>query len=133
MTHGYKTKFLRWDGTTYVQVAGLIDFEPNEVTRDSTDDTHLDDTDGYQAFKPGPLRNPGEVSITLEWDQADSGQTALAADLDLDDNVQYQVEYPEGTTVSFVGHIISWGQAVSAKEKITRTVKFKLSGKPTVA
>lgn len=133
MSQGYKTQLKRWDTTVFVQVAGLIDIEPHEVSRGSVDTTKMDDTSGYKTFDPSGLADAGEVSCTLEWDQADAGQVNLAADLDAAGNIKYQIVYPGGETVSFDGHITSWGKAVPMEERITRTVKFKLTGKPVVA
>lgn len=135
MAQGYKTQFKRSadSGTSYDQCAGLIDIEPHEVTRGSVETTKLDDTSGYKTFEPSGLADAGEVSLTLEWNEADTEQTALAADLDAADNGYYQILYPGGETVTFRAHVTSWGKAVPIEDRITRTVKFKLSGKPTVA
>ena len=135
MSQGYKTQFKRSadTGTTYTQVAGLIDIEPHEVTRGSVETTKLDDTSGYKTFDPSGLADAGEVSCTLEWDEADTEQVALAADLDAVGNGYYQIAYPGGETVTFRGHVTSWGKAVPIEDRITRTVKFKLSEKPVVA
>jgi hypothetical protein len=135
MSQGYKTKFKRSAdaGVTYTQVAGLIEIEPHEVTRGSVETTTLDDDSGYKTFTPSGLADAGEVSCTLEWNEADTEQGALAADLDAAGNGYYQILYPEGETVSFRGHVTSWGKAVPVEDRITRTVKFKLSEKPTVA
>lgn len=133
MAQGYKTKFLRSpDGTTYTQVAGLLDIDLFEITRGSSDNSPIDGTDGYMQFDPVGLRDPGEVSLTLIWNESDTGQQALRTDLDGDNNGYYKVVYPDGTEVEFIGHITGWGMAVPKDDKITRTVKFKLSGKPEV-
>lgn len=130
---GYKTQFLRSDdGVAYTQVAGLLDIEPGEESRGSSDVTTIDGTSGYMDFDPVGLRDAGEVSITLIWNEGDTGQQALRGDYDSDTNGYYQVLYPDGTEVEFVGHITGWGVAVPKDDKITRTVKFKISGKPTV-
>ncbi|MFS1525629.1 phage tail tube protein [Microbulbifer sp. 2304DJ12-6] len=133
MAQGYKTQFHRSaDGTTYTQVAGLLDIDPGEESRGSDDVTPIDGTSGYMDFDPVGLRDAGEVSCTFIWNPGDTGQQALRADFDLDNNIYYKVVYPEGTEVVFVGHITGWGQASPKDSKITRTVKFKLSGKPAV-
>ncbi|WHI52984.1 phage tail tube protein [Microbulbifer sp. MLAF003] len=133
MAQGYKTKFSRSDdGSSYTPVAGMLDIDPGEESRGSVEMTPIDGTSGYMDYDPSGLRDAGEVSITLIWNESDSGQQALRADYDSDTNKYYQIEYPEGTTVEFTGHITGWGKAVPKDDKITRTVKFKISGKPTV-
>lgn len=133
MAQGYKTKFLRSDdGTTYTQVAGLLDIDPGEESRGSVDMTTIDGTSGYMDYDPAGLRDAGELSLTLIWNEGDTGQQALRGDYDSDENCYYQVIYPGGTEVEYVGHITGWGKAVPKDDKITRTVKFKISGKPSV-
>lgn len=133
MSQGYKTKFYRSnDGSSYTQVAGLLDVDPGEESRGSSDVTPIDGTSGYMDFEPVGLRDAGEVSLTLKWNPSDSGQAALRSDFDADTNFYYQIEYPEGTTVELTGHITGWGQAVPKDGQITRTVKFKISGKPSI-
>jgi len=83
-------------------------------------------------YDPSGLRDAGEISITLIWKEGDSDQQTLRADYDSDINKHYRVEYPGGTTVEFTGHITGWGKAVPKDDKITRTVRFKISGKPSV-
>ena len=129
---GYGTKFLRSpDDVTYTQVAGLLDVEPGETVRGSYETTTIDGTDKYKKFEPG-LLDAGEVSLTLIFDPADSGQTTLAADLEDDTLRYYRVEYPDGTTVDYHGFLTGWGTPTPMEDKITRTVKFKVSGKPVV-
>ena len=134
--YGYGTTFSRsTDNSVFTQVAGLIDLEPPEVTRETYEKTLMDNSDsanGYKTFA-GALRDSGELSITLEWDADDSGQTALAGDLDTDAARYYRVTYPGSETATFEAVLTSWGQAVPIGDRITRTCKFKLSGSITVA
>lgn len=134
--HGYGTKFYRsTDNSTFTQVAGLIDVETPEISRETYETTLMDNSDsanGWKKFK-GALLDPGELSLTLEWDADDSGQTALRADLEVDDPRYYRVEYPGGETFSFEAVLTSFGQSTPIADRITRSCKFKLSGEPAEA
>lgn len=134
--HGYGTKFYRsTDNTTFTQVSGLIDVETPEISRETYESTLMDNSDsanGWKKFK-GALLDAGELSLTLEWDAADSGQVALRTDLETDLARYYRVEYPGGETFSFEAILTAFGQATPIADRITRTCKFKLSGEPVEA
>lgn len=119
------------DSTTWTQVAQMLDFEPNEVARNSVENTFIDTPDAYQEFEPG-LIDAGEVACVFKWDKDDAGQTALAGHLDIPGNKPYQIEYPGGELVSFMGHITTWGKPSTKGETIQRRVGIKISGKPEI-
>ena len=129
---GYGTKFYRSpDDVTYTQVARLLSVEVAEASRGSVENTEIDQPDKYKTFEPG-LIDAGETSLSLTWDEGDAGQVLLRGDFESDALVYYRVEYPDGSTVDYHGFITGWGAPVAIEEKITRNVKFKISGKPTV-
>ncbi|WP_444911068.1 hypothetical protein [Microbulbifer sp. PAAF003] len=58
MAQGYKTKFYRSDdGSSYFQVADMLDLEPGEESRGSVDMTPIDGTSGYIDYDPSGLRD----------------------------------------------------------------------------
>ncbi|MBL4869159.1 MAG: hypothetical protein JKY67_22590 [Pseudomonadales bacterium] len=129
---GYGTKFLRsTDDVTYTQIANLLDVEVGESSRGSIENTTLDQADQFKTFEPGMI-DAGELSLSLIWDIADAGQVLLKADLENDTLMYYRVEYPDGTTVDYHGFVTGMSAPVAMEDKITQTVKFKVSGKPTV-
>ena len=131
-------KFSYGDGTTiddtetWTQVAQMLDFEPNEETRASNDVTPIDTDDTYQEFEPG-LTDPGELSCIFKWKKDDPGQGELAKHKDEPGNKPYQLEYPGGETVQFMGHITSWGKPSAKGDSIQRRAGIKMSGKPKVS
>lgn len=131
MAYGYGTTFSRsTDNVTFTQVAGLVDIEPPEVTRDVQETTLMDNSDGANGTKTfqGGMRDTGEISLTLHWNPDDAGQQALKADLETDSARYYRITYPDNTTMSMRAVLSSWGQAVPIDNRITRTCKFKVSG-----
>lgn len=133
MAFGYKTKFSRFDGAEFDQVAGLVSVEENEITRPPVQVTNLDGTSGYHLFAASPVGDPGEFSVVLEWNQADTEQAALKADFEAVTQNQYQVEYPGGETYTFNAFITSWGKTVELEDRIMRNVTFKISDLPVEA
>ena len=131
-------KFSYGDGSSvdetniWIQVAQMLDFEPNEITRNSNENTFIDTEDAYQEFDPG-LIDAGEVACVFKWKDDDAGQQELASHLEIEGNKPYQVEYPGGTTVQFMGHITTWGKPSAKGETIQRRVGIKISGKPKVS
>ena len=133
MSFGYKTKFSRFNGVSFDQVAGLISIEENEVSRPPVQVTNLDGTSGYHEFSASPVGDPGELSAVLEWDQADTQQAALKTDFEAVTGNQYQVQYPGGETYTFNAFITSWGKTVEMEDRIMRNVTFKLTDLPVEA
>ena len=130
---GYGTKFLRSaDNITFTQIANLLSIDVAESSRGSIENTTIDGTDKYKTYEPG-LIDAGEVSLSLIWAIADAGQVLLQADLENDTLMYYQVEYPDGTTVTYNGFVIGLSAPTAIEEKITQTVKFKVTGKPVIA
>ena len=119
------------DSTTWTQVANMLDFEPNEVTRNSVENTFIDKENDYQEFEPG-LIDAGEYAFVFKWIEDDAGQSELATHLDFSGNKPYRVEYPGGETVSFDGHVTTWGRPSTKGETIQRRVGIKISGKAVV-
>ncbi len=130
---GYGTQFLRSadQGANYVQILKLLDLEEGERSRGSAENTPIDGTDHYKTFEP-TIIDPGETSLTFIWDEVDAGQVLLQGDFHSQTIEWYQVLYTDGTSVSFRGFPTGWGKSVTIEDKITRTVKFKISGKPVI-
>lgn len=129
---GQGAQFKRDNAGSYVQVAGLVDLEDVSMSRGAVDTSLMDQTTSYMTSEAATLIDPGELSITLEWDPSDAGQTNLQSDFEGSTNQDYQILYPDGTTFDFTGHITTWGKATPKEDRITRNVTFKISGAPTI-
>lgn len=65
--------------------------------------------------------NPGTISITAALDNADTGQAAVQAALDVDDDVSFKVELQNGDIQYFTGKVMSYTTEITGVDSITMT------------
>lgn len=124
---GASSRFYRSDdGTTWTQVAKVLDLTPPSLTRGSTENTYLEDAGSTKSYEPGII-DPGECDLVLEWDKADAAQVALKSDFETKSNFHYGIRYPDNTFDTWQGHMTEWGKELPKEETIKRKVKFKLA------
>ncbi|WP_272683778.1 phage tail tube protein, partial [Providencia sp. PROV141] len=70
---------------------------------------------------------------TLAWLPGEEGQKDLVKWFDEGVPHFYKILYPNGTLDLFKGWISSLGKSIPIKETMTRTVKIKNTGRPTMA
>lgn len=134
--HGQGTKFYYHNGSAFVQIAKLMEFEHPEYSRGSVEQTPLDVAPGtYKTFEPAQTVDPGEMTVNFILEPSETGQLALLAQLKEAGNKQYKIELPDtgtthGTETVFIGHVTGWGAAIQGDEDMMRPVKIKLSGEP---
>lgn len=133
--HG--TQFLR-DTTgagTFAVIANVSDISGPSRERESMDVTAHDSPDKYREFVKG-LKDGGEVTITLNYNPANSTHSDLDADFEEVALRKYQVvvlpDTADERTWEFSGLITSIGDEFPTDDKMEREVTFKLSGKPTL-
>lgn len=116
----------------YVQQAGVLSIEDATATRRSQRTTTMDQTAAWETFEPGKLIDAGELAVEMEFDADGTAETTLYGDVENESNQSYRLTFPDNTTFDFSGFITEWGRATPQEERITRMVKFKLSGEPTL-
>ena len=86
-----------------------------EIQPDSEelDVTTLESTGGYREYIQG-FRDSGEVELNGFHDAGDAGQKALRAAYDSGENGAFQVDFPDGSKVSFSGFVK--GHTIGAAE-----------------
>lgn len=137
-THGHETTLKRGDGVeateAFTAVANIAQIVPPNLTRDSVESTVHNTADRHRTFIPG-LRDGGEVSLVIDYDEAAGNHTELLSDFNDDLLHNYQVEFPTaiGMTWSFSGFITALGDESPIDDRIQRSITFKVSGKPTLA
>lgn len=132
---GLGTKFQREGATagTFVDVAQVASITPPQSEADDVEIEELDPTDGFKRFLPG-LIDAGEVPLTLNFDPADTGHTALLTDHQTRATKNYRIVLPDGSQWTFSGYVKSFApQEIAAGEVIQAEVTIKVSGKPTLA
>lgn len=131
---GQGTKFNRLNTavspSVYVQMAKLMELEDAEATRGSNETTEWDQAGPYQTFEPEKIIDAGEISLSLKFIPGSAEEIALAADSKAEANQTYQLEYPDGSTLTVVGHITKWGKSTPQVSNILRNITVKISGEP---
>lgn len=87
----------RFNDTVVGKLSSVGEIAP---ASEAVDVTALDSTGGYREFLQG-YRDSGEVEISGFHEKGDAGQTALRAAFDSGEAGSAQVEFPDGTLVSF--------------------------------
>lgn len=87
----------RFNDTVVGKLSSVGEIAP---ASEAVDVTTLDSTGGYREFLQG-YRDSGEVEISGFHEKGDAGQTALRAAFDSGEAGSAQVEFPDGTLVSF--------------------------------
>ena len=115
---------------TFTNTAKIKDFSAPEESTDTSEDAYIDEVSGYKDFVAG-MKDPGEISLTLKWDEADTGQIVLNTAFEGDGAVYGQIVFTDGNKFTYKGVVTGRGIEVPKNETITRTYKIKLSGKPS--
>jgi len=119
----------------FVTIANISDLNGPSRQRDAIEMTAHDSPNQYREFGKG-LKDGGEVTVTINYDPAESSHAALDADFEEDDLRDYQVVLLPGTadehTWDFAALITDIGDAFPVDDRMERDVTFKISGKPVL-
>lgn len=115
---------------TFATIANIMSITPPNPSRDSLETTKHNDSEMWRTFLPG-LIDPGEVSIDVTWDPADTTHdflTEVAAD-----KANYQVVFPDtaSTTWQFEAFVINWEPTGEVDGLMSGTLTLKISGEIT--
>lgn len=132
---GFGTILKRGDGEaveTFTAIANLTTVEDGGRTRNTIDVTAHDSPNQYMEFVGG-LIDPGEVTVDINYDPA--VHDTLEADLEDKDPRNYQIVFPDTgtTTFSFAAVMTGFSKSAPYDDKLTGSLTFKISGKPTIA
>ncbi|MGE5585723.1 MAG: phage tail tube protein [Bacillota bacterium] len=130
---GLKTQFQREGATqgTYETVASVASIQPPQYAVDVAEIEDLDPPDAIKKKLPG-LIDAGEVTLTLNFDPDDAGQTALETDLHARATRNYRIKLPSGDGWTFPAFISGWApQEITAGDVIQVEVTLTVTGKPT--
>ncbi|MFD5050878.1 phage tail tube protein [Streptomyces tendae] len=125
----------RGDGAepeVFTAIANLSNLEDGGRTRNTIDVTSHDSPNRYMEFVGG-LIDPGEVTIDINYDPA--VHDVLEADLEDEDPRNYQIVFPDPaqTTFSFAAVMTGFSKSAPVDDKLSGSLTFKVSGKPTIA
>ncbi|MFZ5816301.1 MAG: phage tail tube protein [Bacillota bacterium] len=132
---GLKTKFQREGAMagTYTDVAQVANITPPQPEREVVDIEDLDPADEIKRKLPS-LIDAGEVSLTLNFDPAETSQTTLEADFYAGDVHNYRILLPNNYAWTFPAFISGWAPSeITAGDVLQVEVTFTVTGKPTLA
>lgn len=87
---------------TLVEIGGVTDFDGPGQSRNVLDDTDLKST--ARSKRPGLLDN-GQVSLTVQYDPGDAGQTNCGTDFKAGTERNFEIVYGDGSKSQFVGFV----------------------------
>jgi predicted secreted protein len=128
---GVGTHFRRWDGANWDNIAEINSITGPGMSRDTIDVTSLDTSGGYREFIAG-FRNPGTVTLAMNFTR--STYDAMKADFESDLRQNYEILLPdaEGTSLEFEGLVTELPLSIPTDDKITADVTIQVSGQVIV-
>ena len=128
---GVGTKFRRWNGTNWVDIAEINSITGPGKTRDTIDVTSLDSTGGYREFIGG-FRDGGTVTLPMNFTR--DTYDLMNTDFESDDLQNYEIFLPDDelTSFEFEALVTELGLAIPADDKVTADVTLKISGQVTI-
>ena len=118
--------------TATVLLGGITALPPPPFSRDAVDVTSLSSPNATREYIPA-LREPGEVSLDLNWVPGNATDLVLIEILDETDSRLFQITYAQVTPArvcSFHAYVSAFEPGVPYDDKMTATVTLKVSGKP---
>ena len=94
------------------------------IERGAVDTTHMLTTDGWMTFEPSDLKNPGELSVELQFNPDDEPPIDGPAET-------VTVTFPNSATWACEGFLTGAGVAVPYNDKMIGNFTIKFSGEPT--
>lgn len=129
----FGTTLSRGDGIepteAFTPIANVTNITPPSLSRDTSDVTAHDSADGWREFI-GLLKDGGEVSIDVNYDP--SKHDTLVDDFDDVDTRSYKITFPDATEWAFEAIMTGFEPDAPHDDKLTASVTFKVSGKPTI-
>lgn len=124
---GVGTKFRRWNGLNWVDLAEINSITGPNKSRNTIDVTSLDSTGGYKEFIGG-FKDGGTISLPMNFTRAT--YELMNTDFESADLQNYEVLLPdvEKSSFEFEGLVTELGLGIPADDKITADVTIKVSG-----
>lgn len=128
---GVGTKFRRWTGSDWEDIAEVTQIDGPTSSRETIDVTSLDSTGGYREYIPS-FRDGGTVTLAMNFTRATYEQ--MKADFEDDAVHNYEVLFPdtENTSIEFQGYVTEIPVSVSTDDKVTANTTIKVTGQVTI-
>ena len=118
--------------TATVVMGGLTDIPPPSFTRESIDVTAHDSTDGYREFLGG-LKDPGELTMTLNWTPGNATHDVAIAMMDEDLPRLFVVTFTQVTPnvlCTYRAVMLGFEPTGAVEGQLTASVSLRVWGKP---
>ncbi len=124
---GVGTRFRRWNGSSFDDVAEINSITGPGMSRDVIDVTSLDSIGGYREFITG-FRNSGTVALAMNFTRVT--YEMMLTDFESDTVVSYEIVFPDAdnTTIEFDGLVTELPLTIPADDKVTADVTIQISG-----
>jgi len=128
---GVGTKFRRWSGTAWEDIAEITSITGPSMSRDTIDVTSLDSVGGYREFIAG-FRDAGTVTLSMNFTR--DTYDLMKGDFESDDLKNYEIILPddEETSLEFEGLVTELPLTIPTDDKVTADVTIKISGQVVV-
>lgn len=116
---------------TFTDIANITE-GPNGpgLSRTAQDHSAHDSPDNSKEYAPG-MTDPGEVSMTLNWNSAQTSHASIRDDIYDQSLRDYRITEPDGAIVDFSGFVTGFDWNRPVDDKMSADVTFQVSGKPT--
>ena len=124
---GVGTRFRRWGGAAFADLAEINSITGPGMTRDTIDVTSLDSTGGYREFITG-FRNAGTISLAMNFTRA--SYELMLTDFDSDTASYYEILLPDddNTSIEFEGLVTELPLTIPPDDKVTADVTIQITG-----
>lgn len=138
---GYGATFAIGDGATpteaFTALAEVIDITPPSDNMDVIEVTHLTSPNRTKEFVAG-LNDPGECALTLNFLPGEADDVAIQALRGLTAPTNFRITFPAigggaAKTWTFGGFLVGYEPQVPINDRMTATVRIKVTGSYTVA
>ena len=127
---GLKSRFQRYTGTTFEDVAQVASITPPQPSREVVEVDDLNPPDDIKKKLPGII-DAGEVTLRLNFDPDNTGHTTLEQDFYAGTITQYRIVLPSNDGWTFSGFISGWApQELAEGDVIQVEVTFTVTSKP---
>ncbi|MFE9737342.1 phage tail tube protein [Streptomyces sp. NPDC006477] len=133
--NGFGVQFKRGDGAgpeVFTAIANVSNVGGPSLSRNTVDVTAHDSPEGW-AEHVGGIKEGGEATVDVNYDPA--AHDTLIADFNDVDPRNYKIVFPDpdATTWSFAAVMTGFQPTAPVDGKLSASLKFKLSGKPTLS
>ncbi len=130
---GFTVKLHIGTATPWTTIASVMDGEFPEQEALVAESTGHDATGGYATYVKTGKRQLNPFTLTLAWDQDDTGHAELVTAFGAETPIALQVQDPDGDElIAISAHVTKLGRESKQDGVLTCVVSFQPTGAPTI-